>query len=468
MSPLADEVRLGWLLAAERQRFRAAHGVSARHTEAAAAWLATGTPMHWMSQWPAGPIVVERASGDEITDLDGNRYADFCLGDSAALWGHGRAPLTRALAEQAAAGAQTMLPTTDAAWAAAELSRRFPVSRWQFTVSATDANRFALRAAREITGRPKVLLFDGKYHGCVDDTQVRLDESGQMVPTPGVAPNGVRFADTTALVEFNDLPALRTALASGEIACVLTEPALSNGGLIEPDPGFHAELRRLTREAGTLLIVDETQTIVAGRGGLTAAMGLAPDLVTLGKSLAGGVPCGAWGMTEPVAAALRRHIAAGGALANHAGFGGTLAGNALAMRAVRCVLGELSTPQAYQAATQLAGELRAGLAAVIGRHGLDWSVQQLGMRVWLLFGRPPRTGRDLRALSHPVLQEFLHVFLANRGVLLGPFSNGILVSPVTTTASVHTLLDAFAAALTLITAPHEPTAHAGAAREETP
>ena len=431
--------------AALRERFVARRPNSRRASIEQGEHLPYGTAMHWFSQWPLPfPIYLDTALGNRLTDADGIEYLDFCLGDSAALFGHGLPEVADRVAERLRSGAQAMLPTEEAGAVAAELVSRFGLPKWQFALSATDANRAAIRVARAMTGRSRVLVFDGKYHGSIDELHLVLDERGEPRQLPGVHGLGIDFVRTTAIVPFNDLRALRAELARGDIAAVLTEPALSNGALMLPHPGFHDELRRLTREHGALLILDETQTIVAGLRGLTGEWGLEPDILTLGKSFGGGVPVGLWGMTERVVAGMDAYLRSGGAHANHAGFGGTLAGNALAVAAVHAVLQTAATEEAYARATAAAAQIEAGLRGIIAELGVPWSVSRAGLRVWVVFAeRQPRAVADYRPTVDTDISDYLHLSLAERGILLGPFTNGILAAPQTSDGDVACLLSAW-------------------------
>jgi glutamate-1-semialdehyde 2,1-aminomutase len=354
--------------------------------------------------------------------------------------------VVRAVAKRAAAGVTAMLPTEDAVWAGEELARRFGLPLWQFTLSATDANRFAIRMCRALTGRPKILVFNGCYHGTVDETFATLREDGSVGLRPGNVGPPVDPALTTRVVELNDVDALEGALAPGDVACVLAEPALTNIGIVLPEPGFHEALRGLTRRTGTLLVLDETHTFSAGPGGCTAADGLAPDLLTIGKAIGGGVPVGAFGVTHEVA---RRALAQEGAdYEDVGGVGGTLAGNALSLAAVRATLGEVLTEEAFARMTALGERLADGVAAAIAAAGLPWHVTRLGARAEYRFSpQPPRNGGESADAGDEQLERFLHLYALNRGVLITPFHNMALVSPATTAADVDRHTEVFAAAL---------------------
>lgn len=406
-----------------------------------------GTPQHWVDQFPPPfPIVVERAEAAVLHDTDGHRYADLGLCGTAALWGHSNPPLVAALRDQAAKGTVTGWQSEDHVWVTEELARRFGLPYWQFTVSATDANRFALRIARVATGRQKILVFNAAYHGSVDQTHAVISGDG-VVPTPGVARNGVDVDETTKVVEFNDLDALEAALAPGDVAAVLAEPAMTNGGgIVWPAEGFHAGLRELTRRHGTLLIVDETQSIPAGPSGCTGLFGLEPDLFTVGKCIAGGIPAGVWGMSEEVAAAAARYTRVEGMPVNHGGFGSTLAGGELALRAMRVVLSEIATEESYAEMARLASRYEQSVAETIERHGLPWHVGRLGGRASYAFiPEPPVNAGQLgNHTLGPRLREAIWLHLANRGVAIGCYGGTAIFSPMTAEADVDLHNDLFA------------------------
>ena len=445
--PTIDRQRLADLHAREERTFAETHPRSAALAEEARGALLGGVPMNWMARWPGRfPVFAERAEGAHISDVDGNTYVDLCLGDTGAMTGHSPVPSVRAIADRAARGISMMLPTEDAAWVGREMGRRFGLPHWQFATSATDANRFALRIARAVTGRPKVLVFNWCYHGTVDETLVTLQPDGTLRAREGHIGPPVDPALTTSVVEFNDLDALERALATGEIACVLAEPAMTNIGIIHPDPGYHAALRDLTRRTGTLLIIDETHTICTGPGGYTAAHGLEPDLLTIGKPLAGGIPAAAYGLSDAVAERILG--SATGEDCDVSGIGGTLAGNALTLAAMRATLGEVLTEEAFARMVPLAERWTAGVQGVIDAHGLGWSVTRLGARAeyWFVAERP-RDGRTAAAGVDHALDAFMHLHAINRGVLLTPFHNMALMSPATSEADVDRHTEVFGEAV---------------------
>ncbi len=430
-----DRSRLEGLVARELEQFAEVNPRSQDLFERARGTLLGGVPMSWMARWAGGfPLFLGEASGARIVDADGHEYVDLCLGDTGAMAGHSPAVTVAAVAEQATRGVTTMLPSEDAISAAEELTRRFGLRGWQFTLSATDANRFSIRLAREITERPKILVFDYCYHGTVDETFATLD-GDRVVARPGNVGPPVDVSLTTKVVQWNDADALERALAPGDVACVLAEPALTNIGIVLPQPGFHDTLRELTRRTGTLLIIDETHTFSAGPGGCTAAWGLEPDVLTIGKAIGGGVPAGAYGVSDEVAARIAAREDAD--YEDVGGIGGTLAGNALSLAAVRATLTEVLTEEAFGRMIPLAARFAAGVADVIEDAGLPWHVTELGARAEYRFSAtPPRNGAESAALGDEELERFLHLYSLNRGVLITPFHNMALMSPATSEADV--------------------------------
>ena len=411
-----------------------------------------GVPMHWMRDWSMPyPFVVESARGAVLHDVDGNDYADFCLGDTGSMFGHSPAPVAEAITRQAGRGLTYMLPTEDTIAVGRLLAERFGLPQWQVATTATDANRFALRVARAVTGRPKILVFNGCYHGTVDETFVRLVD-GRAVHRPGLLGQAADLTQLARIVEFNDLPALETALAHGDVACVIAEPVMTNSCMVLPDPGFHAELRRLTRAAGTLLLIDETHTISTGPGGYTRAHGLEPDLLVVGKPIAGGVPASVWGFTDEIARRLDEVRAA--TPPGHSGMGTTLSANALSLAAMRATLEQVMTEAAYAHMDVLAARLAAGLSGVVQTYGLSWHVVRVGARVEFVCAPGPlRNGTEAEAAHAPALERAVHLALLNRGCLIAPFHNMMLVSPATSAGQVDTLCMAFEAAVASLTLP---------------
>ena len=442
-----DRARLEALLAAERTAFVERHPRS-RAAYGAANHLLGRVPMTWMGK-TAGPfpLYLAGASGARVTDLDGHELVDFCLGDTGAMAGHSPPAVVEAVTHRLAiaGGATAMLPTEDAEVVAAELTRRFGVGQWSFSLTATDANRWALRLCRRLTGRPRVLVHSECYHGSVDESFVVATPDGTR-PRPGTEGGPGDVTAYGRAVEFNDLAGLEAALAPGDVAALLMEPALTNIGIVLPEPGYLEGVRELTRAAGTLLIIDETHTLSAGIGGCTAAWGLAPDVITLGKAIGGGVPAGAYGLADEVAERVTAYAEAD--LIDAGGVGGTLAGNALSVAAMRATLTEVLTEDAFVHMTALADRYTAGARALIEENDLPWSVSRLGARAELAFARPaPRNGGEGAAAVDGTLDDHLHLHLLNRGVLLTPFHNMTLMCPATTDADVDLHLEVLADAV---------------------
>ncbi len=442
-----DRGHLRSLLESELARFRQANPRSAElHTRALAS-LVGGVPMPWMMRWAGGfPVTAAHAQGARIIDVDGHEYVDLCLGDTGAMTGHGFPELLDALGDRAGRGLTLMLPTPDGPWVGEELSRRFGLQRWMFTLSATDANRTALRVCRQITRRPKVLVFSYCYHGSVDEAFAVADGAGATRSREGNVGPAVDPSVTTIAVEFNDLDALERALAGGQVACVLAEPAMTNMGIVLPDAGYHDALRELTRRNGTLLIIDETHTISQGPGGCTSAWGLEPDLLTIGKAIGGGVPCGALGMAEQVHSDMLAQP--GGDYTDTGGVGGTLAGNALSLAAMRATLSSTLGDDSYRHTIPLAGRFTDGVRGAVERRRLPWSVTQLGSRAEYRFEpRPARNGTEAHARADHELERYLHLHALNRGLLLTPFHNMALMCPSTSAADVDRHTELFEDAL---------------------
>lgn len=437
------------LFAAERERFATRRPRSRALSQQAAEHLAFGVPLHWMNDWSTPfSLYVERAKGARFRDVDGFDYTDFCLGDTGAMFGHAPEPVARALAEQGAKGFTAMLPSEDAVWVSRELARRFGLPFWQFAMSATDANRFVLRWARAATGRSKVLVFNGCYHGTVDDVFVDLVD-GQPRQRDSLLGQVYDLTQHTRVVEFNDLAALEAALADGEVACVLAEPAMTNIGMVLPEPGYWEAAQAIIRRHGALLVIDETHTISTGPGGYTRAHGLAPDAFVLGKPVGGGVPCAVYGFSAELAE--RVQAAKRNAPPGHSGVGTTLTANLLAMAAMRATLAEVMSDAAYAHMFALAERLAAGLRAAITRHGVPWCVTQVGARTEFQFAaQAPRNGSEAERILDSALEQVIHLYLLNRGLLITPFHNMILVCPDTTAAYVDRLLQAFDEVLTAI------------------
>ena len=446
-----DRDRLADLLEQEERRFVEEHPGSQRLFERGEKALLGGVPMPWMTEWASPfPVFAESAEGARFEDVDGKEYVDLCLGDTGAMTGHSPEPTVKAVADRAAHGITLMLPTEDASWVAAELGRRFGLPRWQFALTATDANRFALRLARAITDRPKVLVYAWCYHGTVDES-FAIEVEGETRSRPDNIGPPVDPAVTTRAVEWNDLAALERALEPGDIACVLAEPAMTNAGIVLPDPGYHEALRELTREHGTLLIIDETHTFCAGPGGYTAAAGLDPDLLTIGKAIAGGIPAAAYGMTEEVAERIAEHMRML-ETTDVGGIGGTLAGNALSLAAARATLEEVLSDEAFGHMTEMAERFEAGVNEVVAAHAVPWNSVRLGCRVEYHFQQsPPRNGSEAVAADDRTLGRYMHLHALNRGILLTPFHNMALMCPATAESDIDRHTEAFEEAVAGLT-----------------
>lgn len=431
-----DRSKLASLLEAEEQLFHKNHPKSYGLYQRARKSLHGGVPMLWMIRWAGSfPVFVKEAQGAHFTDVDGNAYIDFCLGDTGAMTGHAPPQTVDAINEQMQKGITLMLPYEDVISVGEELQRRFSLPYWQFTLTATDANRFALRMARMITSRPKVLVFNYCYHGTVDETFAILDKTGQIVSRPNNMGPQIDPTLTTKIVEFNDIPALENALKDRDVAVVLAEPVMTNIGIIHPDPGYHAALRELTRKYGTYLIIDETHTICSGPGGYTGAHALQPDFLTIGKPLAGGVPAAVYGFTEEVSQAFDAKLDFDDA--DVGGIGGTLAGNALSIAAMKATLENVLTDEFYAKAVKLQEHFTAGAEGVIQEFNLPWVVKRLGNRSEYWFRpNPPRNGGEAAAAIDHELDRYMHLYALNRGILMTPFHNMALISPDTTEADV--------------------------------
>jgi glutamate-1-semialdehyde 2,1-aminomutase len=438
---------------AEDERFHAEHPRSIALRERAAAVMPNGVPMAWLrGSYHHEPMWIASAAGARFTDVDGHTYSDFNIADLSMFCGYAPEPVVRAVAEAMATGNQYLLPTEDAIVVSEELGRRYGLPKWQYTSSASQANTEVIRVARVATGRQKVLFFDGKYHGHFDQTLVQLAPDGTLVPEERGLPLAV--TDEAVIVPFNDPEALAKALAAGDVALVMTEPALTNEiGLLLPEVGFHDELRRVTRETGTLLVLDETHTQVVGPGGLTKMWGLDPDLVAAGKSIAAGVPFGAWGMTDAIGELLHQEKGPDGERFEMIATGGTLFGNPLAMAAARATMLEVLTDEAYAHTQALGARLAAGMRASVERVDLPWTIQHLGPRAGYRFtSEPVRTAEEARAHADELLVRLIRIWLANRGVWEAIVGAGPVVPVPAEDEDVDRYVEGFDELLTALTA----------------
>jgi glutamate-1-semialdehyde 2,1-aminomutase len=427
--PELNRSKLIELLQHEEQLFHKKHPKSYELYQRARKSLHGGVPMLWMVRWAGSfPVFVKEAKGAHCTDVDGNNYIEFCLGDTGAMTGHSPDATVQAVQAQIQKGITLMLPFEDVIWVGEELQRRFDLPYWQFALTATDANRFALRMARLLTGRLKILVFNYCYHGSVDETLIVLDEEGTPIPRPNNMGPQIDPRLTTKVIEFNDIAALETALSARDVAAVLAEPVMTNIGIIHPDPGYHDALRELTRKYGTYLIIDETHTICAGPGGYTASFGLQPDFLTIGKPIAGGVPVAVYGFTEEVSQQFSSSLGVDDA--DVGGIGGTLAGNALSIAAMKATLQDVLTQAFYDKSIQLQERFTEGVEAIIKEFDLPWIVKRLGNRSEYWFRpTPPKNGGEAFAAIDHELDRYMHLFALNRGILMTPFHNMALVSP---------------------------------------
>lgn len=443
-----DRARLAELHTRERDTF-AANNPKSRAAYDAAEHLFGRVPMTWMNKKAGGfPLYLDRADGNRVWDIDGHEYLDFALGDTGAMAGHSHPSVIEAIERRVRGqgGLTTMLPTEDAEWVGAELSRRFGMDAWSYSLTATDANRWAIRLVRALTGRPKILFHSYCYHGSVDESLIVVDPAdptGNGMSRPGNVGAPVDVTHTSRVAEFNDIEGLERQLAHGDVAAVLIEPALTNIGIVLPEPGYHDAVRELTRKHGALLIIDETHTFSAGPGGMTRTENLQPDIVVIGKSIGGGIPTGAYGLSRELAdRALSRTDLD---LVDMGGVGGTLAGNPLSVAAMRATLEHVLTDAAFERMISVATAYTRGIQQVIDQHELPWSINQLGARAEYRFAKPyPRNGTDAARAADPELEDYLHLALANRGILMTPFHNMALMAPTTTADDAQAHVDAFA------------------------
>jgi glutamate-1-semialdehyde 2,1-aminomutase len=445
MSTTIRPERIAELMKIEEQRFLDLHKESTAAFNQSSKVMHEGVPMSWMAKWPgAHPIFVKEAKGAHFTDLDGHDYIDFCLGDTGSMTGHSPAATVAAVKAQIDKGITAMLPSENAAIVSDLLRERFGLPLWQFTVSATDANRHVIRYSRMITGRSKIVVIDRCYHGSVDETFATLDDAGFTIKREGNIGAPVDLDVTTRVVEFNDLPAMEAALAHGDVAAILMEPAMTNIGIVLPVEGYLKGVEELCKKYGTLLIIDETHTISVGPGGMTKQLGLKPDFFTIGKALAAGIPVGTFGMTQEVADAIKAKVEI--EKIDTGGIGGTLAGNILALAAMRATLTDVLTEANFAKMIELGDRWSDGVDAAIKEFDLDWHCNRLGARGEYIFkGKAPRTGKEAADSGDFALEQYIHLRLLNDGFLLTPFHNMALMCPDTTAADVDAHTAAFRA-----------------------
>jgi glutamate-1-semialdehyde 2,1-aminomutase len=445
MSTTIRPERIAELMKIEEQRFLDLHKESTAAFHQSSKVMHEGVPMSWMAKWPgAHPVFVKEAKGAHFTDLDGHDYIDFCLGDTGSMTGHSPAATVAAVKAQIDKGITAMLPSENAAIVSDLLRDRFGLPLWQFTVSATDANRHVIRYSRMITGRSKIVVIDRCYHGSVDETFATLDDAGFTIKREGNIGAPVDLDVTTRVVEFNDLAAMEAALAHGDVAAILMEPAMTNIGIVLPVEGYLKGVEELCKKYGTLLIIDETHTISVGPGGMTKQLGLKPDFFTIGKALAAGIPVGTFGMTQAVADAIKKHVEI--EKIDTGGIGGTLAGNILALAAMRATLTDVLTEANFAKMIELGDRWSDGVDAAIKEFDLNWHCNRLGARGEYIFkGKAPRTGKEAADSGDFALEQYIHLRLLNDGFLLTPFHNMALMCPDTTAADVDAHTAAFRA-----------------------
>jgi glutamate-1-semialdehyde 2,1-aminomutase len=445
MATVINRDHLKALRAKEEQRFLDTHKKSAAAFAESKKVMHEGVPMSWMAKWPgAHPVFVQQAKGARFTDIDGNTYVDFCLGDTGSMTGHSPDATVAAVREQVGKGITAMLPTEDAAIVSGLLRERFGLPLWQFTVSATDANRHVVRYSRMITGRSKIIVIDRCYHGSVDETFATLDDAGFTVKREGNIGAPVDLAETTRVVEFNDLVAMEKALAHGDVAAILMEPAMTNIGIVLPEDGYLVGVQELAKKYGAFLIIDETHTISVGPGGMTGALGLKPDFLTIGKALAGGIPTGTFGMTQEIAGQIKKMVEL--SIIDLGGIGGTLAGNALSLAAMKATLTQVLTEDNFKRMIELGNRWCDGIDAAIAEFDLDWHCNRLGARGEYVFkAKAPKTGKEAAESGDFELEQYIHLRLLNDGFLLTPFHNMALMCPDTTAADVDAHTAAFRA-----------------------
>ena len=441
MRVTVSETSIAAMLERENALYVQRNATSAKLSEKSARNWLRGVPMHWMVDWGTPfPLFISEAEGTTLTSADGHKYTDFCLGDTGAMFGHSPKAIAETLATEGARGLTTMLPSEDAVDVGALLEDRFGLPVWQITATASDANRAVIRWCRAITGRTKILVFNHCYHGCVDDTFITADH-GKVKMIDGLVGEPRDLTAFTKVVEFNDVAALEAALKDEDVACVLAEPVMTNIGMVLPQPGFLETLRTLTKQTGTLLILDETHTLSSGPGGYAREYNIIPDGLVFGKPIAGGIPAAAYGFSADVAQRIRNFLATNGE--GRSGIGTTLSGSRIQLALIKTVLTTFFTQEAFAPLIVLARRLERGVADVIIKYNLHWHVTRVGARVeFMCCPVPPRNGYEASQVIHQPIDVAVHHYLLNRGVVITPFHNMMLVCPATTEQDVEKLLTA--------------------------
>ncbi len=452
--PPIDKPTIKRLIAEEIATFRERNKTSGKlwgDAETSGFWR--GVPMQWMMEWGLPhPIYVDQARGARLTDVDGNTYVDFCLGDTGAMFGHSPEPVVAAVESSMRRGITTMLPHAEAVEAAASLRERFGLPLWQTAMTATDANRFVIRISRALTGRPKVLVVRHCYHGSVEESMTKLVDGRPRPRARWDVNPGVDCEQTVRIVEFNDLDDVEREIAHEDVAVVMMEPVMTNCGMVMPAEGYLEHVQALCRKHGSYFLLDETHTFSTGWGGYTGAHGLDPDFIVVGKSVAGGIPVAVYGFTESISDAMNATFA-NKFQTSQMGIGGTLTGNAFAMRAMQANLAEVATRTAFDNMISTCNRVADGLDAAIRQSELPWTVTRCGARCELQYiPEAPGNGTESHDALDWNLIEHSHLFLLNRGVMITPFHNMMLCSPETTRSDADRLVEVFGEWMQLIAA----------------
>lgn len=447
-----DRRRIAELRRREDQRFVEERPRSRALLQQARASMPAGVPMSWMvSLYAHAPFFVREAKGAYITDVDGHRYLDMNLADTSMACGYGLEVVAEAVRSQFLRGSQYLLPTEVSIPATRALAQRYGMPRWQFTLAASSANVEAIRIARAFSGRDRVLVFDGKYHGILDETCHVPGQGGVEPELRGLARDAGKATD---IVPYNDLAAAERVLERGETACVLVEAAVTNvGGVLMPRAAFLEGLGELTRRFGAVLVLDEAHTHVCAYGGLKRAWNVGCDVLVLGKAITGGIPAGVYGLTEALADFVENALDRGSrGYVPELAIGGTLFGNPLQIAAIGATLEHVLTAAAQARAAQLGERLASGIETGARRRGLPWSAHRLYNRSGYHFAEKlPGTNAEARAAADPELRDLMRVYMANRGVWEAIYSASPAVSLAAAEADVDLYLSVYEACLDELT-----------------